>query len=218
LSPAASKKSDAEAEPTEEEEYRDKTRGEIEVLILVVGLLMSPQFYLWSSAVANIQSIAVPIWQDYLQTQLGSPPYSPNDMIALYFTPFSLLGLLPIDIMLFAYDISIIVGIVALVLLGFALIEIESGDVKRIRTLVQEGRTCFSAVLLLLTFFTVFHLLNNLMLPFKPLLRPFQTWTTFGIALLTAIGLIRLLTTHMRKVVGTPHQKTPQVDSVSTEA
>ena len=99
------KQSETEAERTDE--YRDETRGEIEVLILVMGLLMSPQFYLWSIAVTNLQSIIQPLWQSYLQSQLGSPPYGPKDLMSMYFSPFALLNILPIDLGLVLYDACI---------------------------------------------------------------------------------------------------------------
>ncbi len=211
--PVASKNSDAEAEPTAEEELRDKTRGEIEVLILVAGLMMTPLFYFWQTAITNIQLIAVPIWQNYLQTQLGSPPYSFNQMVAVYFSPVALFVILPVDIILWVYDIIVVLNIIALVVFGFALMEIESGDVKRVRALAQKGRSCLNMVLLLLIAFAVFHLLNNTMLPFKVLLRPLQIWIILGISLMTGIALMRFLNTYMKKAVGSSlplQQKKPK--------
>jgi hypothetical protein len=220
LSPSASKEADTEAEPTDEEELRDKTRGEIEVLILVTGLIMTPLFYFWQTAITNIANIAVPIWQNYLQTQLGAPPYSFNQMIAAYFSPFGLLAILPVDIFLWIYDITVMLGIITLMIFGFALMEIESGDAKRVRALAQKGRTCLNTVLLLLIAFVIFHILNWTMLPFKPLLQPFQLWIMFGIALLTAIAVNRFLNMYMKKVVHVSSfpllqkkTKSPKVDS-----
>ena len=207
------KQSETEAERTDEDEYRDKTRGEIEVLILVMGLLMSPQFYLWSIAVTNLQSIIQPLWQSYLQSQLGSPPYGPKDLMSMYFSPFALLNILPIDLGLVLYDACIIVGLVGLVLFGFTLIEVENRDVKRIRILVQEGKTCFSITVLLLTFFTIFHLLSNLMFPLRSLLEPLSVWIVFGISMLTALGLYRIVGNHMRRTVGELAPRTKRLDS-----
>ena len=208
-----SKELDTEAEPTDEEEIRDKTRGEIEVLILVMGLLMSPQFYLWSIAVSNLQSISQPLWQSYLQSQLGSPPYSSKDLMSMYFSPFALLNVLPIDLGLVLYDACIIVGLVGLVLFGFALIEVESRDVKRIRILVQEGKVCFNITVILLTSFTIFHLLANLMFPLRSLLEPRSVWMAFGIAMLAALVLYRIVGTHMRRTVGELAPRTKRLDS-----
>ena len=196
-----------------EDEYRDKTRGEIEVLILVMGLLMSPQFYLWSIAVTNLQSIVEPIWQNYLQTQLGSPPYNPKDLMSMYFSPFGLLNVLPTDLSLVLYDACIIVGLVAIVLFGFALIEVENRDVKRIRILVHEGKVCFNITILLLTFFTISHLLNNLMFPLRSLLEPLSVWISFGISMLTALSLYKIVGTHMRRTVGELSPRTKRLDS-----
>ena len=207
------KQSETEAERTDEDEYRDKTRGEMEVLILVMGLLMSPQFYLWSIAVTNLQSNIQPLWQSYLQSQLGSPPYSAQDLTSMYFSPFALLNVLPIDLGLVLYDACIIVGLVGLVLFGFALIEVENRDVKRIRILVQEGKACFSITILLLIFFTIFHLLNNLMFPFRSLLEPLGVWILFGISMLTAATLYRIVGTHMRRTVGELSPRTKRLDS-----
>ena len=203
----ASKQSD------DEDEYRDKTRGEIEVLILVMGLLMSPQFYLWSIAVTNLQSIVEPIWQSYLQTQLGSPPYNPKDLMSMYFSPFGLLNVLPTDLGLVLYDACIIVGLIAIVLFGFALIEVENRDVKRIRILVHEGKVCFNITILLLTFFTISHLLSNLMFPLRSLLEPLGVWISFGISMLTALSLYKIVGTHMRRTVGELSPRTKRLDS-----
>ena len=200
MSPAASKESDTEA-PTDEDEIRDKTRGEIEVLILVAGLIMTPLFYFWQTVATSDTNIAIPIWQNYLQTQFGSPPYSFNQMIVAYFSPFALLGIVPVDIFLWMYDVAVILSIIALMIFGFALMEIENCDAKRVRTLAQKGRTCLDTVLLLLIAFVIFHLLNNTILPFKPLLQPFQLWIMLVIALGTAIGGNRFLNTYMKKAV-----------------
>lgn len=215
MSPAASKQSDTEQ--TDEDELRDKTRGEVEVLLLVSGLIMTPQFYLWQTAITNLQSIALPIWQTYLQTQLGAPPYTFNQVMGTYLTPVGLLGALPVDIILWLYDISIIVNITALVVFGFALMAIESGDVIQVRALVRKGRTCLSIVLLLLVFFTVTHLLNNTILPFKSLLGPLQVWGMFGIALLTAIALTRFLNAYMKKIGAVPSESSIKIEGHSSQ-
>ena len=208
---SASKQSHTETD--DDEEDMDKTRGEIEVLILVIGLLMSPQFYLWSIAVANMQSISRPMWENYLQSQLGSPPYAPKDLMSMYFSPFALLNVLPIDLGLVLYDVCIIVSLVALVLFGFALIEVENREVKRIRILVQEGKACFNITILLLTFFTVVHLLANLIFPFRSLLEPLGDWMIFGIAMLTALALYRIVGSHMRRTIGKLSPKIKRLNS-----
>ena len=217
MSPAASKRSDTEPEQSDEDELRDKTRGEIEVLLLVSGLIMTPQFYLWQTAITNIQSIAIPIWENYLQTQLGSPPYTFSQIMGTYLTPAGLLGALPVDIVLWLYDISIIVNITALVVFGFALMAIESGDVIQVRALVRKGRTCLSIVLLLLIFFTVAHLLYNTMLPFKSLLGSIQVWATLGIALLTAVALTRFLNAYMKKIGAVPSESSIKLEGHSSQ-
>ena len=225
MSASATKESATEAKSTNEEKNRDKTRGEIEVLLLVSGLIMTPLFYFWQTATTNIANEAQPIWQNYLQTQLGPPPYGFNEAIALYFSPYILLRLFPIDIILWLYDITALLAVITFIVFGFALMEIDSGNVKLVHALVQKGRTCLSTVLLFIVFFISYHLLNNTILPFKLLLRPLNNWTMFGIALLTAIVLSRLLNTYMKKAVGSSlplvdrqkKTKTSQVDSVSTD-
>ncbi len=201
MSASATKESAAEAKSTNEEKDRDQTRGEIEVLIIVSGLLMTPLFYLWQTATTVIANIAQPLWQNYLQTQLGSN-YGFNQAIALYFSPYALMFFLPIDIILWIYDITALLGIITFIVFGFALMQIDSGNVKRVRALVQKGRTCLNTVLLFIVFFTTIHILNNTILPFKLGLGLLTNWTLFGIGLLTAITVSRLLTTYMKKVVG----------------
>jgi hypothetical protein len=226
LSPATSKEADTEADPTDEEdEIRDKTRGEIEVLILVSGLILTPLFYFWQTGVTTIQSIAVTMWQNYLQSQTGHPPpFSFNEMVTQYFSSFGLVTFLPADMFLWLCDITVLLSIVALLIFGYALMTVESGDVKQIRALAQKGRTCLDTVLLVLITGAVFHMLNNSMLPIKALFQPFQIWIIFGIALLTGITVNRFLNSYMKRAALPLHQKrhvkkseTPQLDSISTE-
>jgi len=226
LSPATSKETDTEADPTDEEdEIRDKTRGEIEVLILVAGLILTPLFYFWQTGVTAIQSIAAPIWQNYLQTQLGHPPpFSVNEMVTQYFSPVGLVTFLPVDVFLWIFDITVLLSIVALLIFGFALMTVESGDVNRVRALAQKGKGCLDTVLVILITSAVFHMLNNTMLPIKALFQPFQLWIILGIAMLTGIAVNRILNAYMKKASLPMHQKrhvkkseTPQLDSISTE-
>jgi hypothetical protein len=201
LSTSATKESNTEAKSAGEEKERDKTRGEIEVLIIVSGLLMTPLFYLWQTATTLIANQIQPIWQNYLQTQLGSN-YGFNEVVALYFSPYALMFFLPIDILLWLYDITALLGVITFIFFGFALMKIDSCNVKLVRGLVQKGRTCLNMVLLFIVFFIAVHILNNTLFPFKLGLGLLTNWAAFGIALLTAITVSRLLTTYMKKAVG----------------
>ncbi len=198
---ASAKESAAEAKSTKEERDREQTRGEIEVLLIVSGLIMTPLFYLWQTATTTISSVAQPLWQNYLQTQLGSN-YGFNQAIALYFSPYALMFFLPVDILLWIYDITALLGVITFIIFGFALMQIDSGNVKLVRALTQKGRTILNTVLLFIVMFTTNHILYNTILPFKLGLGLLTNWTLIGIGLLTAIAVSRLLTTYMRKAVG----------------
>ncbi len=198
---ASAKESAAEAKSTKEERDREQTRGEIEVLLIVSGLIMTPLFYLWQTATTTISSVAQPLWQNYLQAQLGSN-YGFNQAIALYFSPYALMFFLPVDILLWIYDITALLGVITFIIFGFALMQIDSGNVKLVRALTQKGRTILNTVLLFIVMFTTNHILYNTILPFKLGLGLLTNWTLIGIGLLTAIAVSRLLTTYMRKAVG----------------
>ncbi len=140
---------------------------------------MTPLFYLWQTATTNIASIFQPLWQNYLQTQLGSN-YGFNQAIALYFSPYALMFFLPIDIVLWIFDIAALLGVIVFIVFGFALMQIDSGNVKLVRALVQKGRTCLNMVLLFIVMFTTIHMLNNTILPFKLGLGLLTNWNVWN--------------------------------------
>ena len=180
---------------------RDATRTEIEVLILIAGLILTPIFYLWSIAVLNVQELALPIWQEYLTNQLGAD-YGFAGAVSMYFTPFGLLKVLPIDILLWLYDALIILSTLSILLLGFALIAVERDDVKRVRILVRKGRSLLAAALMLIIFFAIEHMLRFTMFPFRLLLGWYDTWTMFAIAFLATIAIHKLLGKYVAEVLG----------------
>jgi hypothetical protein len=193
LSAAASKESDAEA--------REKSTSEIEVLLLVSGLLLTPLLYLWQQSLGIWQSLGLPQWQAYLTSQLGSQ-YGFGDVIAGYFTPFALLKALPVDLVLWAYDFSVILAVFALLIFGTALAAIERYQVQRVGRLVERGRLCLNLTLLLIIFFVIFHLLTTTLFPFRLLLGAGDLWTIMGVALLTAIILKKLLNRMVKEILG----------------
>jgi hypothetical protein len=180
---------------------RDAARTEIEVLILIAGLILTPIFYLWSIAVLNVQELALPIWQEYLTSQLGSD-YGFTGAASMYFTPFGLLKALPIDILLWLYDALIILSTIAIVLFGFALIAVERDDVKRVRILVHKGRSFLTAALMLIIFFAIEHMLRFTLFPFRLLLGWYDTWTMFVVAFLATIAIQKLLGKYVAEVLG----------------
>ena len=182
------------------EDQRDRTRGEIEVLILITGLILTPLLYLWQQELNAIQS-NLPLWQSYLTSRLGTQ-YTFDDVIASYFTPFALSRALPIDIVIWAYDIAVIMATISLLIFGAALVAIERRDVSRVETLVRRGRRSLDTVLLLIIFFAVVHLLTTTLFPFRLLLGGSDLWTCIVIALLTAIGLKKWLNRYINEVLG----------------
>ena len=166
-------------------------------------MILTPVFYLWSVAIFNIQELALPIWQEYLTTHLGSN-YDFSGAIAIYFSPFGLLKALPIDLLLWLYDAIIILSTISIVIFGFALIAVERHEVKRVRILVQKGRSFLTAVLMLIVFFSIEHLLRFSMLPFRLLLGWYDSWTMIATALLATIVIKKLLDKYIRDVLGPP--------------
>ena len=187
-------------ESGDEEEQRDRTRGEIEVLILITGLILTPLLYLWQQELSIIQS-NLPQWQVYLTSRLGTR-YSFDDVIASYFTPFALSRALPIDIVIWAYDISVIVATLCLLIFGAALVAVERRDVGRVEALVRRGRRSLDTVLLLIIFFAIVHLLTTTLFPVRLLLGWADLWTCVVIALLTAIILKKWLNRYINEVLG----------------
>jgi len=180
---------------------RDATRTEIEVLILIAGLILTPIFYLWAIAVLNVQELALPIWQEYLTSQLGTD-YGFTGAVSMYFTPFGLLKALPIDILLWLYDALIILSTISILLFGFGMIAIERDEVKRVRILVRKGRSFLAAALMLIIFFAIEHMLRFTLFPFRLLLGWYDTWIMIIIAFLATIVIQKLLGKYVREVLG----------------
>ena len=180
---------------------RDATRTEIEVLILIAGLILTPIFYLWAIAVLNVQELALPIWQEYLTSQLGTD-YGFTGAVSMYFTPFGLLKALPIDILLWLYDALIILSTISILLFGFGMIAIERDEVKRVRILVRKGRSFLAAALMLIIFFAIEHMLRFTLFPFRLLLGWYDTWIMIIIAFLATIAIQKLLVKYVREVLG----------------
>ena len=187
--------------PVTKVEQKEITRGEIEVLILVTGLILTPVFYLWQTAISNLQSIVEPAWQTYLNTHLG-PNYSFNGEIAIYFSPFGLLRVLPIDMLLWLYDTIIILSTVTIVIFGVALIAVERTDAKQVQLVVLRGRRLLTAVLMLMIFFAIEHVLRFTILPYRLLLGPFDSWTVILTAAVSTIILYSRLNGYFKRILG----------------
>jgi len=187
--------------PVSKAEQKEITRGEIEVLILVTGLILTPVFYLWQTAISNLQSIVEPTWQTYLDTHLG-PNYSFNGEIAIYFSPFGLLRVLPIDMLLWLYDTIIILSTVTIVIFGVALIAVERTDAKQVQLVVLRGRRLLTAVLMLMIFFAIEHVLRFTILPYRLLLGPFDSWTVILTAAVSTIILYSRLNGYFKRILG----------------
>lgn len=162
---------------------------------------MMPLLYLWQTALGNLANL-MPQWETYLTTQLGSQ-YTSQDVIASYFTPFGLSIGLPIDLVLWAYDIVLILNTVALLIFGTALVAIEKHNVGRVEILMQKGKTCLDVVLTAIIFFATIHLLNNTLFPFKLLLGLEDYWLILGIGFASAIIVRQLLKRSMNEILST---------------
>ena len=189
------------ANSAEVEDQRDRTRGEIEVLILISGLILTPLLYLWQQSLTILQ-INLPQWQAYLAGKLGSQ-YSLSDVIVAYFSPFGLSKALPTDLMIWAYDITVVMATISLLIFGAALVAIESRDLKRVQKLVQKGKSYLDLVLLMIIFFVIFHLLTTTIFPFRMLFGMGDVWTLLGISLVAAIILKKWLNRHINTLLNT---------------
>jgi hypothetical protein len=178
---------------------RDRVRGEVEVLTLIAGLILTPLLYLWQQSLAIAQT-GLPQWQAYLSSRLGSQ-YSFDDVMASYFSPFGLSRALPVDIVILAYDCSVILATLSLIIFGTSLVAIEKRDVTRVEKLVQRGQLYLNTVLLLIIFFTVFHLLTTLLFPFRLLLGWADLWTCIGIGVFTAVVLKKGLNNYFNEIL-----------------
>jgi len=188
-------------EPQNDEKREEVTRSEIEVLILVTGLVMMPLLYLWQTALGNITAL-MPDWQTYLASQLGSQ-YTSEAVIASYFTPFGLSMGLPIDLVLWAYDGTLILNTIALLIFGTALVAIDKHNVRRVEILMQKGKTYLDVVLTAIIFFATAHLLNNTLFPFKLLFGLEDYWIIIVIGLASAIIIRRLLKRSINEILTT---------------
>jgi len=199
--------------PTEDadqvEEERERTRGEIEVLILVTGLILTPLLYLWQQELDVVQA-ATPLWQAYLTSRLGTH-YGIGDIVASYFAPIGLSRALPADIVVWAYDLALITATLSLLIFAAALVAVERRDVGGVAKLVGKGRMFLDLVLLLIIFFAVLHLLTTTLFPFRLILGGADLWTCLVIAILTAIVLKKWLNRYINEILtvkATAHQKT----------
>ena len=189
-----------------EEKRQEVTRSEIEVLVLVTGLVMMPLLYLWQTALGNLTNL-MPVWENYLTSQLGSQ-YTSEAVIASYFTPFGLSVGLPIDLVLWAYDIVLILNTVALLIFGTALVAIDKHDVRRVEILMQKGKNCLDLVLTAIIFFATIHLLNNTLFPFKLLMGLEDYWVILVVGLASAVIVRQLLKRSINEILVTEtHQK-----------
>ncbi len=188
-----------------EKKREEVTRSEIEVLILVTGLVMMPLLYLWQTALGNL-SVLMPTWENYLTTQLGSQ-YTSEGVIASYFTSFGLSMGLPIDLVLWAYDIVLILNTVGLLIFGTALVALEKHNVRRVEILMQKGKTSLDMVLTGIIFFATVHLLNNTLFPFKLLIGLEDYWVMIGIGLASAIIIRQLLKRSMNEILSADAQQ-----------
>jgi hypothetical protein len=204
-----------ESELDEREHEKDVARSEVETLILVTGLVMMPFVYLWQQTLTILDEY-LPVWKDYLASQLGSH-YTVATVIGSYLTPFALGKALPIDLVILAYDATFVLSVVVVLIFGKALIAIEKQDVQRVETIVQKGTTCLNVVLGAIIFFAILHLLTTLFFPFRLMLgletgqsAP-DVWITLSIALATAIIVMKLVIGRIDELLGIGvHLKKPK--------
>ena len=206
------------------DEEKDVLRSKIETLILITGLVMMPYVYLWQQSLTMLDANTY-VWNEYLNSTLGSQ-YNYRDVIASYFTPFALLRALPIDLWILCYDFTFVLSVVAVMILGVALVAVEEFDVGRVQKLVDRGRTCLMMVLLAIIFFAAFHLLTTILFPLKLLLGLYFAWTVLGISLVSTIIVLKLFRRSIIEILGTDfssitvrpkRSKTSQVDSKGSQ-
>jgi hypothetical protein len=179
-----------------DDELRSLARNQVNVLTLISGLVMVPLFYLWQQTL-SIEEIWLPQWQTYLSSQPNSVA-----VIRAYFTSIGLTRAMPIDLVIWTYDISVILLTVTILILGAAQLAIDKMDLQRVQRLIEEGRRGFHLVLLFIIFFTIIHLLTTILFPFRRLLGDYDIWTIIGVGFATSIILKELLNRHIKEILG----------------
>ena len=172
---------------------------------------MVPLVYLWQQSLTILNEYK-PQWYDYLTSQLGSH-YTSADLIKIYYTPYTLLHALPIDLMILAYDASFVLSLVIVLIFGVALTRIKTAEVRSVEILVQRGRTYFHVLVVTIIFFGVFHLLDTILFPIKLVLGPTDIWGEIVIALTIAIIVWKLLNRSINKIFSQEKPKTSQIES-----
>ena len=82
------------------------------------------------------------------------------------------------------------------------MIEVERADPKRVGQLVLKGRTLLTAVLMLIIFFAIEHLLRFTMLSYRLALGWYDSWTIFLIAALSTVIIKAMLCRYVRQIFG----------------
>ena len=184
-----------------DDEEKDVLRSKIETLILITGLVMMPFVYLWQQSLTILDE-NMQVWRDYLNSTLGSQ-YTYKDVIASYFTPFSLFRAIPVDLWIWSYDTIFVLSVLVVIIFGIALAAIEERDLRRVQILVQRGRTYLNVVLMAIIFFGILHLLTTTLFPIKLLLGLDFTWAALGIGLASTIIVWKVLSKSIKAMLGT---------------
>jgi hypothetical protein len=178
---------------------RDMEKKEVEVRILMAGLLLVPLLLLWEFYVESIRSLRgewrLRAWQELAGMKAGDKgfPMVTDQPLSLkeYFDSYGLKMLIPHDLVLLAYSAAVILLVITIFVLARALLAVEEKDQERVKRLTDAGMKYFRYVLTLLIFFIVIHWIEESLFPFGTLFQE-NMWVIIGIALVIT-GAIRTL-------------------------
>jgi hypothetical protein len=153
---------------------QEVARKDVEVRILIAGLILVPLLLLWEKYIDEVRSLRQ-AWQQRLveqvQEQLAKQgmnayvkyqPFSVED----YFSPYGLKMLIPHDLILLAFASAVVLAVITVTVLARALLAVEEKDEKRLEQLTDQGMKYFGWVLNFLIFFIIVNWIEESLFPF----------------------------------------------------
>ena len=168
---------------------QEVAKKDVEVRILIAGLVLVPLLLLWEKYIDEIRALRA-AWQARLvekaQEEFAKQgvyayvtyqPFSVED----YFSPYGLKILIPHDLILVGFAATVILSVVTITVLGRALLAVEEKDQKRVEQLTDQGMKYFGWVLNFLLFFIIVNWIEESLFPFGTIFGE-NMWIMIGMA------------------------------------
>jgi len=173
---------------------QEVAKKDVEVRILIAGLILVPLLLLWEKYIDEIRSLRA-AWQQRLVEQVQEEfakqginayvmyqPFSVED----YFSPYGLKILIPHDLILLAFAGAVILSVITITLLARGLLAVEEKDEKRLEQLIDQGMRYFGWVLNFLIFFIIINWIEESLFPFGTIFQE-NMWIMIAMAIAIAV-------------------------------